>query len=133
MLKHHHLTDQIINAFCKVYNTLGFGFLEKVYENALALELRKRGLDVVSQVPVQVYYEGQPVGNYFADLLVQSLIILELKAASSIASEHGMQLVNYLKASRLEVGLVLNFGMKPEFQRRIFDHPTGISSVEEDS
>ena len=121
MLKHQQLTEQIIRAYYKVYNTLGYGFLEKVYQNALAIELRNRGLTVVPQAPIQVFYEGQPVGDYFADLLVE---------AAALVGDHGKQLINYQKASHREVGLVLNFGPKPEFQRRVYDHATGTDEVE---
>jgi len=131
MLKHQELTDQIIKAFFKVYNTLGYGFLEKVYQNALAIELRARGLTVAVQDPITVYYEGQVVGEYFADLLVGGLVIIELKAVGSLVADHGKQLINYLKASRIEVGLLMNFGPKPEFQRRIYDHKTGADSVDD--
>jgi GxxExxY protein len=131
MLKHQALTEQVIKAFFKVYNTLGYGFSEKVYQNALEIELRNRGFQVAPQAPIEVYYEGHLVGQYFADLLVNDLVILELKAVGSIASEHGTQLINYLKASRLEVGLVMNFGPKPEFQRRVFDHKTGVDEVDD--
>ena len=131
MLKHQQLTEQVIKAFFKVYNTLGYGFSETVYQNALAIELRKRGFAVAPQAPIEVYYEGELVGEYFADLLVNGLVILELKAVGSLAAEHGTQLINYLKASRLEVGLVMNFGPKPEFQRRVFDHKTGTDEVDD--
>ena len=87
-LLHAALTEKIIHAFYAVYNTLGYGFLEKVYENALMLELRKHGLQVQQQVPIRVYYEGQPVGEFFADLLVEGKVILELKAAEAIAPEY---------------------------------------------
>jgi GxxExxY protein len=132
MLKHQQLTEQIIKAFYTVYNTLGYGFLERVYQNALAIELQKRGLRVVPQAPIQVLYEGQVVGEYFADLLVEGLVILELKAVTALVGDHGTQLVNYLKASRLEVGLLMNFGPKPEFQRRVFDHSTRAGQVDDD-
>ena len=131
MLKHQSLTEQIIKAFFKVYNTLGYGFLEQVYQRAMEIELRNRGFRVSPQAPVQVYYEGQEVGNYFADLLVNDLVILELKAVGSLGADHGTQLINYLKATRLEVGLVMNFGPKPEFQRRVFDHQTGADEVDD--
>jgi GxxExxY protein len=131
MLKHQQLTEQIIKAFFKVYNTLGYGFSEKVYQNALVIELRKRGFTVAPQAPIEVFYEGELVGQYFADLLINDLVILELKAVGSLAAEHGTQLINYLKASRLEVGLVMNFGPKPEFQRRVFDHKTGADEFDD--
>ncbi|HEY5900925.1 MAG TPA: GxxExxY protein [Anaerolineales bacterium] len=117
---HEELTAEIIAAYYAVYNTLGPGFLEKVYENALTLELQKKGFSVERQVPICVYYEGQPVGEYFADVLVNGLVILELKVAEEIVKAHEYQLVNYLKATSLEVGLILNFGPKPEFKRKIF-------------
>ncbi|MCJ7433365.1 MAG: GxxExxY protein [Anaerolineales bacterium] len=117
---HEEITSAIIAAYYVVYNTLGYGFLEKVYENALILELQKRGLTVKQQMPIRVYYEGQVIGEYFADLLVNDLVILELKAAEEIIKAHENQLVNYLKATNLEVGLILNFGPEPKFKRKIF-------------
>jgi GxxExxY protein len=119
---HEEITSAIIAAYYDVYNTLGYGFLEKVYENALILELQKRGLTAEQQLPIKVYYEGQVVGEYFADLLVNSLVILELKAAEQIIKAHEAQLVNYLKATDHEVGLILNFGPKAEFKRKIFSN-----------
>ena len=97
---HSDITDGIIKAYYKVYNSLGYGFLEKVYENALLIELVNSGFQVLQQHPVQVLYEKQPVGEYFADLLVNDLIILELKAAEHIREEHVAQITNYLKATR---------------------------------
>ncbi len=117
---HEEVTSQIIAAFYAVYNKLGYGFLEKVYENALILELRKTELKVQEQVPIQVCYEGHPVGEYFADLLIEDKVIVEVKAADALAAAHENQLVNYLKATRLEVGLVLNIGPEPQFKRKIF-------------
>ncbi len=111
------LTEKIICAFYNVYNILGSGFLEKVYENALAIELRKVGLSVTQQQSVKVYYDGVQVGDYFADIIVNDLVILELKAAESLRNEHFAQLTNYLKATDKEVGLLMNFGSKPEFKR----------------
>ena len=117
---HSDITDGIIGSFYKVYNSLGYGFLEKVYENALLIELASSRFQVRQQHPIQVLYEKQPVGEYFADLLVNDLVILELKAAEHIREEHVAQLTNYLKATRTEVGLLLNFGYKPEFKRIVF-------------
>ena len=117
---HAHITDKIIKAFYKVNNTLGFGFLEKVYENAMAIELRKMGLNVIKQKNIKVFYDNEEVGDYYADLLVENLVIVELKAASAICEDHEMQLINYLKATQVEVGLLLNFGKKAEFKRKIF-------------
>ncbi len=119
---HEGITSDIINAFYKVYNTLGYGFLEKVYENALAMELAERGHVVKQQLPIQVYYEGKAVGEYFADMLIDNKVILELKTAESIAKEHEAQLVNYLKATKAEIGLLLNFGKEPNFKRKIFSN-----------
>ena len=115
---HSDLTDKIINAFYKVYNQLGYGFVEKVYENALAIELRKRGHEVAQPFPIDVYYDGVVIGEYKADLLVGDLVLCELKAARKLAAEHEAQLLNYLKATPYEVGLLLNFGPKPEIKRR---------------
>ena len=120
--KHKAITDLILKAFYKVYNTLGYGFLEKVYENAMVLELRKMGLKAVPQAPIQVFYEGQVVGEYFADLLVEDAVIVELKAVRALAAEHEAQLLNYLKATRYEVGLLLNFGPKPQVKRKVYDN-----------
>jgi len=119
---HQELSSAIIKCFYKVYNTLGYGFLEKVYENALRFELRSCGLKVEPQMPITVYYEGQVVGVYFADLVVEQKIILELKAAEAICEEHELQLINYLKATEFELGLLLNFGKRPEIRRKIFSN-----------
>lgn len=117
---HEELTNIIIGAFYKVYNTLGYGFLEKVYENSLKIELQRHGLRVEQQKHIKVHYEGLEVGDYFADLLVNDLVIIELKAAEAICEEHEAQLLNYLKATDIEVGLLFNFGKNPEFRRKIF-------------
>ena len=119
-LRHRGLTEQIIKAFYKVYNTLGYGFLEKVYENALVIELLDLGLNVKQQQPIKVYYGQQLVGDYFADLLVNDVVILELKAVEALCEAHELQLVNYLRATQIEVGLLMNFGPKPEFRRKVF-------------
>lgn len=117
---HKDLTSSIIQAFYKVYNTLGYGFLEKVYENALKIELTKTGIPVEQQKNIKVYYESEQVGDYYADLLVKGLVIIELKAAETICEEHETQLLNYLKATEIEIGLLLNFGKKAEIKRKIF-------------
>jgi len=113
-------TDLILKGFYRVYKVLGFGFLEKVYENALGIELLKMGLKVGHQKGIPVYYQGQMVGDYFADKIVNDSIILELKTAEALKTEHYAQLTNYLKATDIEVGLLLNFGKKPDFKRIIF-------------
>jgi GxxExxY protein len=117
---HADLTEQIIKAFYKVYNCLGYGFLEKVYENALLYELKKDGLEALQQESIQVFYEGYLVGDYFADLIVNGLVIVELKATESLRQEHISQLTNYCKATGVEVGLLLNFGKSPEVKRVLF-------------
>lgn len=117
---HQELTDQVIKAFYKVYNTLGFGFLERVYQNALFIELRSLGLQCETQKQIKVNYEGYEVGIYYPDIIVNDLLILELKAAESVVEEHELQLINYLKATEIEIGLLLNFGKKPEIRRKIF-------------
>jgi len=122
MLKHEELTDAVLKAFYKVYNTLGYGFLEKVYENALVVELRKQGLTIEQQVPITVYYEGVVVGEYFADMLVDGKVIVEMKSAEALAGGHEAQLLNYLRGTEIEVGMVLNFGPKPEFRRKAYDN-----------
>ncbi|KUG25092.1 hypothetical protein ASZ90_005080 [hydrocarbon metagenome] len=116
---HSDITEKIIKAFFIVYNYLGYGFLEKVYENAMMIELRKMGLKCENQKPLKVYYYNDEIGSYFADIIVEEKVIVELKAAESLVMENEMQLVNYLKATDIEVGLLLNFGKKPEFKRRV--------------
>lgn len=103
-----------------MYNTLGYGFLEKVYENALLIELKSMGLKAQRQVPVKVFYQEQMVGDYYADIIVEEQVIIELKAAEALCEEHEYQLINYLKATNIEVGLLLNFGKKPQFSRKVF-------------
>jgi GxxExxY protein len=114
------LTSTIISCFYEVYNKLGYGFLEKVYENALKIELENKGLFVEKQKPIAVYYNEYLVGEYFADLIVENKVILELKATETLCEEHEFQLINYLKATDIEVGLLLNFGKKPQISRKIF-------------
>ena len=126
-LLHKDTTDIILKSFYKVYNNLGYGFLEKVYENALLYELRNQGLDCEKQKPIKVYYEQIQVGEYYADIIVNECIILELKASESIAEEHEFQLINYLKATEIEIGLLLNFGKNTEFKRKIFTNNKKIS------
>jgi GxxExxY protein len=119
-VKQKELTDAVLCCFYTVYNTLGFGFLEKVYQNALLFELEKRGINARAQHPISVYYEGQGVGEYFADILIEDVLIVEIKATSNILPEHEAQLLNYLKATGKEVGLLLNFGLSPQVKRRVF-------------
>ena len=121
MLLYQELTDTILKCFYKVYNELGYGFLEKVYENALIIELQNNSLHCSQQSPIKVYYQQTQVGTYFADILVEDKVILELKAGDGgIILEHELQLVNYLKATEYEIGLILFFGEKPTMKRKIF-------------
>jgi GxxExxY protein len=114
------LSNQVIHYYYKVYNTLGYGFLEKVYENALYLELINNGISCKRQHPIKVFYNEVIVGEYYADIIVEDCIILELKAAESLTIEHEYQLINYLKATEIELGILLNFGKEPKFIRKIF-------------
>jgi GxxExxY protein len=114
------ISDKLLKAFYNVYNTLGYGFLEKVYENSMFVELQKFGLKAEKQKHITVYYDEVQVGEYFADLIIEEIIIVELKAAESLCEEHEIQLINYLKATDIEVGFLINFGKKPEFRRKIF-------------
>lgn len=118
--RHAELTKGIIGVFYEVYNELGHGFLESVYENSLAIALRVKGFEVHQQVSVPVLFRGQLVGDFNADLLVNKTVILELKSCRSIVDAHIAQLLNYLKATEIEVGLLLNFGPRPEFKRVVF-------------
>ena len=119
-LLHSSITDKIIKTFYNVYNSLGYEFLEKVYENSMIIELLKMDCNVNQQKNIKVFYDGKQVGDYYADLIVNNLIIVELKAAENLCPEHETQLINYLKATDLEVGLLLNFGKKSEFRRKIY-------------
>jgi GxxExxY protein len=115
--KYQTLTQKIIGVFYDVYNELGPGFLESVYHKSLALALDSEGLCVCSRVNIPVWFRGHQVGQFEADLLVENCVILELKAARALDSSHQAQLLNYLRATGIEVGLLLNFGPKPEFKR----------------
>ena len=119
---HENITKKIIEAYYKVYNSLGNGFLEKVYENALMIGLKRSNLKVDQQKNVKVFYNWFEVGDYYADLMVEDLVIVELKAAESLCAEHEAQLINYQKATNLEVVLLLNFGKKAEFKRKVFSN-----------
>lgn len=121
-LKHGLLTDKILRVFYDVYNELGHGFLESVYQRSFVLALRSVGLNVHSRVDIPVWFRGSQVGHFEADVLVENCVLLELKAVRTLDSSHRAQLVNYLRATEIEVGLLLNFGEKPEFKRVIFDN-----------
>src|ERR1044071_5518397 len=121
-LKHGLFTDQILGVFYDVYNELGHGFLESVYHRSLLLALESVGLNVCSRVAIPVWFRGTQVGHFEADILVENCVLLELKAVRMMDSSHRAQLMNYLRATEIEVGLLLNFGEKPEFKRVIFDN-----------
>ena len=117
---HDELTRQIIGCAYKVFNTMGFGFLESVYEHCMLIELRKLGLDAVNQHPIKVFYEGHVVGNFEADLFVGAVVIVELKSVRALVQAHEVQLVNYLKATGIDVGLLINFGeQRVEVRRKM--------------
>jgi len=120
--KHAEITDLIIKAFYVVYNTLGYGFAEKVYQNALAVELRAMGLAVEVEYPITVYYKGQSVGLFSADLFVAGCVIVELKAIKELIAENEAQLLNYLRSTIYEVGLLLNCGPEPQIKRKSYDN-----------
>ncbi len=120
--RYSELTGKIIEVFFDVYNVLGYGFLERVCENALALRLRRAGMSVVQQQPIPVYFDGQLIGEYFADLVVNDLVIVELKAVKELVDEHEAQLLHYLRATQYEVGLLLNFGPSPKVVRKAYDN-----------
>ena len=121
-LKHKEVTDIVLKSFYDVYNELGHGFLESIYEKAMCIVLEQNGIGVESQKEISVYFQGQVIGNFRADIVVNDLIILELKAVHQIAPTHEAQLINYLKATSIEVGMLLNFGEKPTFKRMAFDN-----------
>lgn len=132
-LKHSAITEIIIRTFYEVYNKLGYGFLEKVYENAMLIQLEKNGLTIEQQKKIEVFFGDFLVGEYYADLIVENVIILELKAAKTLDPSHEAQLVNYLKASEMEIGLLLNFGPKATFKRKIFTNSIYSFSTEHNS
>ena len=120
---HRDLTDKIIRVFYDVYNELGHGFLESVYETSMVIALREKGIAVERQVEIPVWFRGQQIGVFFADLLVENSVIVELKAVRSIDPSHEAQILHYLRATEIEIGLLLNFGVRPEIKRKIFDNP----------
>jgi GxxExxY protein len=121
-MKYEETTENIIGVFYEVYNELGNGFLESVYEQAMTIALSEAGLQVVRQSPITVHFRGQVVGDFRADLLVNNQVIVELKAVRAIERAFEAQLMNYLRATNIEVGLLMNFGPKPEFKRFIYDN-----------
>lgn len=121
-IQYIELTDKIVKAFYKVYDELGYGFTEKVYENALFMELRSMGIFCVKQRPIQVYYNSQIVGEYFANIMVNDSIIVNLKTSEELDIEDELTLINCVKATENEIGLLLNFGKSPQFKRKIVSH-----------
>jgi len=119
---HSDLTEKIIGVFYDVYNELGHGFLESTYAEALTVALEEIGLGTAREVPVPVWFRGRKVGQYYADLIVDGVVLLELKAARTLESAHEAQLLHYLRATDIEVGLLLNFGLRPQFRRLLFDN-----------
>ncbi|MBN8680016.1 MAG: GxxExxY protein [Chitinophagales bacterium] len=132
-MKHAELTSRIIQVFYQVYNELGYGFLEKVYQNALFYALQQEGIKVEAHRKILVRFRGVIVGEYISDIVADSTVIIEVKAAESLTAAHEFQLINYLKCSEMEVGLLLNFGKSPEFKRKIFEKGVRTSSVAEGS
>jgi GxxExxY protein len=121
-LKHYDLTEKIVDVFYDVYSELGHGFVESVYEQALALALVQSGMSVERQRPVTVWFRGQQIGDFRADMLVERKVLLALKAARAIDQAHEKQLLNYLRATDIEVGLLVNFGVKPQFRRLVYEN-----------
>ena len=119
-MKHKELTAKIIECAYKVHNTLGFGFIEAVYQNAMLIEVLKAGLQAEKEKKIQVYYDTQLVGDYMADIIVEGKVILELKSVKELHPAHSAQIINYLKATGIEVGLLINFGESVEIKRKVF-------------
>jgi GxxExxY protein len=121
-LKHRELTQKIIGVFFEVYNELGHGFLESVYEAAFEVALVSNGMSVFRQIEVPVWFRGRKIGDFTADMLVEKSVLLELKAGRSLDPAHEAQLLNYLRATEIEVGMLFSFGLKPEFKRLAYDN-----------
>ncbi len=126
-LLHKTITDAVLKIYFDVYNQLGSGFLEKVYQNAMYFELKNKGFKVEAQKQIKVYFRKQLVGEYYADLIVEDKIIVELKATELLMNAHVAQTLNYLKATEIEVGLLLNFGEEPEFKSMIYTNNRKIN------
>jgi GxxExxY protein len=122
MLMYKDVTDLILRAFYQVYRDLGYGFLEHIYEIAMLMKTRELGLEVRNQLPIDVHFQGVKIGRYFADLAVNHVVIVEIKAAKGLCEENEAQLLNYLRATDYEVGFLLNFGYRPEFRRFVFEN-----------
>ena len=129
-MKHKDLTAKIIECAYKVHNTLGFGFLETVYQNALLIELLKAGLQAEKEKKIQVHYDNQLVGDYISDIIVEGKIVLELKSVKELHPAHEAQLINYLKATGIEIGLLINFGESVQVKRKIYTPPKDCVQLE---
>jgi len=127
--KHVELTERIIHVFYRVYNELGYGLLESVYEEAMVIVLLESSMKVMRQVPVPVWFHGRQIGDFRADLLVDEIVLLELKAVKQLDPAHAQQTLNYLRATDIEIALLLNFGFKPEIKRLVFDNERKASKV----
>lgn len=121
-MKHDDITQRVIKTFFQVYNELGYGFLEKVYQNSFYLALKQEDLEVEPQKRIDVWFRGNKVGEYYADLIVENLVIIEIKAVEYLLAEHEAQLLNYLRGTDIEVGLLMNFGKKAEFKRKVYNN-----------
>jgi len=120
--KHSNLTGKILGAFFQLHKEMGYGFSERVYQASFAILLEELGLDIEQQKPIKVYFHNKVVGEYVADMIVNGVVLLELKAIEKLADVHSAQLLNYLKSTEIEVGLLLNFGPQAEFRRKIYDN-----------
>ena len=130
---HEQLTEQIIRCAFAIYNKMGFGYLESVYERCMAIELQKAGLKAVFQQEIPVFYDGQSVGVFVADLLVEDCVLVELKSVRLLADIHEVQLVHYLKSTGIEIGLLINFGpSKVDIRRKIRTLPASLPSSPSD-
>ncbi len=127
-LQHRDLTEQIIGVFYGVFDVLGHGFVESIYEEAMVVDLRGVGLSVERQVPVIVHFRGHSIGTFKADIIVNQCVVLELKASRAISGAHEAQLLNYLRATEMEVGLIFNFGPRPTFKRLVFANERKVTA-----
>ena len=121
-MKHEALTEQLIGVYYTIYNELGTGFLESIYQKAFAVVLGEKGLRFQEQAPIEVVFHGVPLGDFKADLLVESSVLIELKAAKSLEDAHERQVLNYLKATKIEVALLFNFSPRPQVRRLVLDN-----------
>lgn len=121
-MKEYDLTEEIISVFYEVYHLLGYGFLEKIYVNAMCAEMKRRGIKFISQFPISVIFKGEVMGDYVADFVIENKVIVEIKAIRELSEADERQLLNYLRCTDKEVGLLLNFGSDPEIKRKVYDN-----------